>query len=109
MWIVRWIVSAVFIILIIGFAMQNTDEQVVVTFVKWQSIPLPLWVVMYVSFIVGVAFWLFVSIFKILALKTQNRKSRKEVKALQDELDRLRNVSVEETEFPEGQFDEEVK
>ncbi len=100
MWILRWIVGALIIILIIGFALQNTNQQVTVTFVKWQSVNLPLWVVMYVSFAVGILFWLVVSILQILGLKNTNRKSQKEIKKLRQELDRLRNVSVEEAVTP---------
>ncbi len=100
MWILRWIVGALLIILIIGFALQNTDQQVTVAFFKWQSVNLPLWVVMYISFAVGILFWLVVSILQILGLKNTNRKSRKEIKKLRQELDRLRNVSVEEAVTP---------
>lgn len=100
MWILRWIVGALLIILIIGFALQNTDQQVTVTFIKWQSVNLPLWVVMYVSFAVGILFWLVVSILQILGLKNTNRKNQKEIKKLRQELDRLRNVSVEEAVAP---------
>ncbi|NOY59417.1 MAG: LapA family protein [Calditrichaeota bacterium] len=100
MWILRWIIGALLIILIIGFALQNTDQQVTVTFIQWQSVNLPLWVVMYVSFAVGILFWLVVSILQILGLKNTNRKSQKEIKKLRQELDRLRNVSVEEAVSP---------
>ena len=103
MWIIRWIVLALFVIVIIGFAMQNTEQQVSVAFLKWQTINLPLWVVMYVSFAAGVLFWLIVSIFQIITLKTRNRKAQKEIARLKEELNRLRNVSVEEAVLPPTQ------
>lgn len=97
MWIIRWIVGALLLILIIGFAMQNTSQLVQVGLWKWQSDLIPLWVVMYTSFVVGMLVWLIVSIFQILNLKAENRKVKKEVKNLRQELDRLRNLSVEES------------
>jgi uncharacterized integral membrane protein len=101
MWILRWIVLAILIIAVIGFAMQNTDQYVSVQFITLQSIQLPLWVVMYASFAVGVLFWLVVSIFHIFSLKRENRKREKELKKLRQELNQLRNVSVEDTVIPE--------
>jgi hypothetical protein len=50
---------------------------------------------MYLSFAAGVLTWLVVSVVRIVALKNDMRKIKKENKRLQDELNRLRNVSVE--------------
>jgi uncharacterized integral membrane protein len=96
MWIIRWILGALFVLLIIWFAMQNTEATVVVKFIKWQTVGLPLWVVMYLSFAAGVLTWLIVSVIRVVALKNETRKVKKENKRLQEELNRLRNVSVEE-------------
>jgi uncharacterized integral membrane protein len=106
MWIVRWILGAIFIALIIGFAMQNTEQKVNVIFLKWQSIDMPLWVIMYVAFISGMLFWLVVSILRVVTLKVENRKGKKEIQKLKDELNRLRNVSVEESDLPVDTGDE---
>ena len=96
MWVFRWIVGALLVIAVIGFAMQNADQTVVIKVLMWQSMNLPLWVVMYVAFAVGLLFWLLVSIFQILSLKSANKRNLKEIKKLKQELDRLRNVSVED-------------
>ena len=98
MWIVRWIIGAILTILIIGFAMQNSSVLVTVRFWKWQTAQdLPLWIVMYISFTAGILFWVIISIFQMLGLKNENRKVRKELRKLKEELDRLRNVSIEES------------
>jgi uncharacterized integral membrane protein len=91
---------AVFIILVIGFAMQNTDQQASIRFLSYETINLPLWLVMYASFGIGLLFWLIVSIFQVLGLKNNLRKKDKEIKRLKNELDQLRNVSVEDTVIP---------
>ena len=106
MWIIKWIVMLLVILLVIGFAMLNTKETVSVSFHWWQTIPLPLWVVMYVSFATGMIVWLFVSIFQVLSLKNGMRKFKKENRQLREELDRLRNVTVEDAIVPEKQDEE---
>jgi len=80
--------------------MQNTEQHVNVIFFKWQSIDLPLWVVMYVAFIAGMIFWLFVTIYRVIGLNYDNRKCHKEISKLQAELLHLRNASVEESILP---------
>ncbi len=103
MWIVKWILIVISVIFLIGFAMQNADVSVPVKLYKWQTVnDLPLWLVMYLSFIVGMIFWLCVSIYQVLSLKGENRKIQKKMKSLEDELNRLRNVSVEDAVLSES-------
>ncbi len=102
MWIVKWILIVVAVIFLIGFAMQNADVSVPIKFYKWETInDLPLWLVMYLSFITGMIFWLAVSIYQVVSLKGESRKWQKKVKTLESELNRLRNVSVEDSVVPE--------
>ena len=96
MWILKWLGGTILVLLIIYFAIQNTEATVVVKFYKWQSVDLPLWVVMYLSFAAGILTWLIVSIVRIVKLKGDMRKLKKNNKRLQDELNRLRNVAIEE-------------
>jgi uncharacterized integral membrane protein len=96
MWILRWFFAAGFIILGIGFAMQNADQLVTISLLHWKSQNTPLWVVMYLAFAMGVVFWMIVSLFKAVTLRTENQRIVKETKKLKEELDRLRNISVEE-------------
>jgi uncharacterized integral membrane protein len=98
MWILRWVVSAVVILAVLGFALQNTTQTVTVVFLQgmWQSPPLPLWVVIYLSFGAGVLFWLLVSIFQVFQLKGEIRRIRRDNARLKKELDDLRNISIEE-------------
>ncbi len=95
--ILKWILAVAFIAFVIGFAMQNTEQRVSVLFLRWQSVELPLWIIMYVSFVAGMVFWLLVTIVRLLGFQLENIKCKKEIKKLNAELDRLRNVSVEES------------
>lgn len=96
MWIIRWIFWVVVLLFIIYFATENATQTVSVEFYKYRSNQLPLWVVMYVSFAVGILVWLVGSIFKVLQLKNEVRKMNKENTVLRKELDELRNIPIEE-------------
>jgi len=106
MWIVRWVVMLLVMLLIIGFAMLNTEQKVSVSFYWWQTVNLPLWVVMYIAFAIGMVVWLFMSVFQVLTLKNGMRKLHKENRQLKEELDRMRNVTIEEAVLPEQQESE---
>lgn len=98
MWILRWIVAAVIILLILGFGMQNNEKAVSVVFIKgaYETGELPVWVIVYASFALGMIFWLFFSIFQVLGLKSQIRKMRYQNMRIQKELNNLRNMSIED-------------
>lgn len=102
MWIVKWILIVIAVIFVIGFAMQNAAVSVPIKFYKWETInDLPLWLVMYISFVAGMIFWLGVSIYQVISLKGESRRWQKKVKNLESELNRLRNVSVEDSVVPD--------
>ncbi len=108
MWIVKWFIGAILVVIIILFAMQNSSVMVSVRFWQWETArEMPLWIVMYVSFAAGMFFWLFISIFQMLGLKNENRQVRKELKKLRSELDRLRNVAVDDMIMPSTQANTE--
>jgi cell division protein FtsL len=51
---------------------------------------------MYLSYAAGILTWLIISVVQVIGLKNSNRKLVKENKKVQDELNRLRNVTIEE-------------
>ncbi|MBN1464797.1 LapA family protein [candidate division KSB1 bacterium] len=98
MWIIKWIVIVLVVIFLIGFAMQNADVNVPLRFLKWETVnDMPLWLIMYLSFVAGMIFWLAISIYQVISLKNESRRWRKRIKQLESELNRLRNVSVEDS------------
>lgn len=110
MWILKWVLAAILIVIILGFALQNQHQVVQVRIVNWISPELPLYFVIYISFAFGLFTWLLTSIFKIMQLKTECRQLKKQGRRLQDELNKLRNLTVEEavstSEIEEEQLDE---
>lgn len=96
MWFVRWITAIVVVLVLVVLATQNSTLQVVVRFYKWQSVEMPLWVVMYLSYAAGLLTWLVISLIRVVGLRRDLRRLTKENEKLKSELGRLRNISVEE-------------
>jgi|YNPNPStandDraft_1061719.scaffolds.fasta_scaffold51618_2 uncharacterized integral membrane protein len=96
MWFVRWIGAILVVLVLVVLATQNSALQVVVRFYKWQSVEMPLWVVMYLSYAAGLLSWLVISLIRVLGLRRALRRLTKENERLKSELGRLRNISVEE-------------
>ena len=102
MWVVRWLLGAITILVILLFALQNGESQISVTFFKWTTPQLPLYLYLFIAFGIGMLFWTFVSMGNIFKLKGDIHKLQKKNKKYRDELDRLRNLNVEE-DLPEPQ------
>ena len=118
MWIVRWILTALIILLILGFALQNQEQTVSVRILNWTTPNLPLYFFLYAAFAAGVLIWAVVSAFHMLKLKKTIHRLEKKNSRTQRELDKLRNITIEseeEEEIPEpareapGQENQEAK
>lgn len=100
MWVVRWIFWILVLFVIIIFVTQNVEflkASYTLEFLFWKtSRALPMWVIMFISFAVGLLIWLIGSIFKIVELRSEVRKVNKENIVLKKELDALRNIPLEE-------------
>ncbi len=101
MWIIRWIISAFVILIILGFALQNQEQMVSVRVLTWQSPNLPLYLFLYVAFAAGVLIWALISALNIIKLKGDVHKLQRDNRRVTDELNRLRNVNIEEEETVE--------
>lgn len=104
--IIRWILSALSILVILGFALQNQEQTVSVHILKWQSANLPLYIFMYLAFGAGMLLWVVVSSFNLIKLKTDVMRYQKENKRIREELDRLRNVSLDDEEIKQPRLPE---
>ena len=96
MWIIRWVIVALVIIIVLGFAIQNQEATSAVSFWTWTTPELPLYLLLYISFVLGIVFWLSISIAKMMQQKAECYKLQKEIKKLKNELDRMRNVHIED-------------
>jgi uncharacterized integral membrane protein len=98
MWAIKWFLAVLIILIVLGFALQNTHEVANVVFVTgvWEYQGVQLWMVIYASFALGVLFWLVVSIFQVMQLKNEIRRVRRSNHEMQHELDSLRNLPISE-------------
>ena len=110
MWALKWFLAVIMILVILGFALQNSEERVSILFLQdlWRYDNVQLWMVIYASFALGVLFWLFVSIFQVIELKTVIRKLKREQLEMQSELDSLRNLSIGDDDTGFGLKQEEA-
>ncbi|MFQ5771130.1 MAG: lipopolysaccharide assembly LapA domain-containing protein [bacterium] len=98
MWAIKWFLAVIVILMVLGFALQNSGEQVNVVLFNnvWQG---QLWMVIYASFGLGVFFWLIVSVFQVMQLKSEIRRMKKITMEMQNELDSLRNLPIGEDDM----------
>lgn len=103
MWIFRWLILIIVIFLLVGFLVQNSEEQVSVNIFGWTS---PVWPLSYMLFLagfVGYVLSFLVAIVNQLRLRAQIAHLKREHRQVREELDRLRNLAIEEDITPPSQ------
>ncbi|HDQ46366.1 MAG TPA: LapA family protein [bacterium] len=98
MWIFRWLLIAVVMLLILGFALQNQEQTVSVNILNYSTPNLPLYLILYIAFGAGLLLWVAVSMVHVLKLKGEIHRIQKENKKIREELNRMRNMGVVEDE-----------
>ena len=96
MWIIRWVLITILILVLVGFLGLNQDEFVDVDFLFWESPPIALAYALFFAFALGMVVHLLISILSQFQLRAQIGRKRREIRKLQDELERLRNLTIEE-------------
>ncbi len=109
MQIVKWILMILFVVIVLGFALQNQEQTVSIKMIQWTSPVLPVYWFIFASFVLGFLFWLVVSSLNFLRLKSETRKITKENQKLKKELDRLRNLEIDEEITPQATPPEETE
>ncbi len=97
MLLVRWLLLLIVILLVVWFAYQNFEDTVVVRFWQYQSKALPVFVVIFISFLAGNIVWFFKTAMQSFQLKRAHKSLQKENDTLKKELSNLRNISIEDT------------
>lgn len=98
MWILRWLLGAVTIIVVLGFALQNQEQTASVMILKWQSPVLPLYIYLYFAFGAGLLFWALLTAVNMIKLKGNIHRLQKENQKIRAELNRLRNIDIDEAD-----------
>jgi uncharacterized integral membrane protein len=89
MWIVRWTLITILILVILGLALQN-DQLVEISFFNWHSGQLPVYFIFYFAFAAGMLVFLLISgYFQFIRFMELNR-CKKEITRLELEVDSLK-------------------
>ena len=96
MWIVRWTIIVIVIIAVIGFSLQNQEQKVQIRIGTFTSNEMPLYFALYLAFSLGLIVFLLISVYNLLQLRMEITRHRRDNRKLREELDRLRNISIEE-------------
>jgi len=95
-WVMRWTLIGIVMLALLGFAMQNAGA-VRVAAGSWKSDPLPLYLVAYFAFAVGVIVAALAAAVAQVQQRVQLNRCRKEIVRLKKELNDLRRLSLDET------------
>jgi putative membrane protein len=96
MWILRWIVLIVVLFFLMGFLLQNSHDLVSVKVFGWTSPEWPLAYMLFLAGFVGYVLSFLVAIVNQVRLRMQIARLRRENRQAHEELDRLRNLAIEE-------------
>lgn len=94
--IVRWAFIILFMLIFLGFALQNQDQTVSVKILTWQTKNLPLYSFLYMAFALGLLLATIVALINMIKLRATIAKLQRENKKVRDELDRQRNASIDD-------------
>jgi uncharacterized integral membrane protein len=98
MWIARTLVVIVLIILIVGFAIYNSDERISVNLYGKQYYDFPMIFVAFWALVVGMLISFALGISYYFKMYAELRDQRRENRKLVEEITALRNLPLEEEE-----------
>lgn len=96
MWILKSALLVIVFLAFLGFSFQNAYQVTTVNIASTQYNSVPLIVVLYVAFAIGVIFWFVVSIFQYLRSTSQIADLKRKNRQLLEEIKALRNLPLEE-------------
>lgn len=96
MWILKSALLVIVFLAFLGFSFQNAYQVTTVNIASTQYNSVPLIVVLYVAFAIGVIFWFVVSIFQYLRSTSQISDLKRKNRQLLEEIKALRNLPLEE-------------
>lgn len=108
MWMLKWLGVALLMILLLGFSMLNLNQRVDVDLFFWQFQDVPLILVIFEAFIIGMLVWFLVAFINELKLRGELRAVTRDRDEIHSELQNLRNLPLEETEEEEEPAGENV-
>lgn len=96
MWVIRYFLLLVLIVIIVGFGIYNPAQRLEINFPGYQFSDVPLMVVILCAFCVGLLVSFILTIAQSIKMSRDVRNSKKMVHQLEMELVALRNRSLED-------------
>jgi uncharacterized integral membrane protein len=96
MWIIKYALAALVLLIFMYFSFQNAAETTNVRALNYSFYSVRLILVIYVAFAFGVIFWFFVSIFQYFKVAAEASDLRRRNRQLTEEIKALRNLPIEE-------------
>lgn len=96
MWIIRYAIAALLIIVLLGFTIQNTYQTVVINILDKTYENVPLVYVIYIAFCLGLVFWFIISVIQYIRMSAKLSDQKKQIRNLTAEITTLRNLPLEE-------------
>ena len=107
MWIIRWIVLLIIIVVVLGFSLQNQGEVVNIHLLNWESGPVPLYLALFISFGFGMVAFLLIAVFQQLQTLSDLSREKRGRKKAETELTEVKE-KLESLEAEVGQNDTEI-
>jgi uncharacterized integral membrane protein len=98
MWIIRTLFIVIILILLLGFAVQNAYQRVSINILSKQYANVPMIVVLFLAFVIGILVWLIFTIFQYFKMQADIYQERKRSRRLTEEIKALRNRPLQEVE-----------
>jgi uncharacterized integral membrane protein len=96
MWIIKSALGVFIFLLLLGFSIQNLSETTTIYIADKTYASVPIVIVMFAAFAVGVLFWFIVSIFQHLKYTNRITELKRKNRQLLEEIKTLRNLPLEE-------------
>jgi uncharacterized integral membrane protein len=96
MWIIKSALGVIVFLLLLGFSIQNLSETTNIYLADRVYGSVPVIVVMFAAFAVGVIFWFIVSLFQHFKYTNRISELKRKNKQLLEEIKALRNLPLEE-------------
>jgi uncharacterized integral membrane protein len=96
MWIIKSALGVIVFLLLLGFSIQNLSETTTIYLADRAYASVPVIIVMFAAFAIGVLFWFIVSIFQHFKYTNRISELKRKNKQLLEEIKALRNLPLEE-------------
>ncbi|PJA27312.1 MAG: hypothetical protein CO189_07495 [candidate division Zixibacteria bacterium CG_4_9_14_3_um_filter_46_8] len=98
MWVIRYFLVTLVLLLVVGFAIQNSYQRVSVNLLHNIYEDVPLVLVLFEAFVLGIFFWFVLSVAHMLKQHNELSRQKRENRKLLEEIKAIRNMPLQEAD-----------